>query len=432
MTSWFGGPERLRIAAGDQIGVVILSQSFSYFFWGQDIVGGRYAYYDGLTPGGPALPPSESSPGVPRVTTDAVFQARATLEPDADNDGWGDETQDTCPAVAGDDQTDTDGDGAGNPCDADDDADGLADADETTRGTDALNADTDGDGVTDGDEVARGLNPTAADSDGDGLSDGAELAVGTDPLKADSDGDGTADGADACPKTAGADGGCSQAADAAPVLRFLAATTDVAAAGSTVEVQLGATDDRGVASVDVIAGGTTRCALTAPPYVCRFPAGGELVGRRTIVAVARDAAGNETLATQVLRVSRFAAGRVTADSSVTRSRRAVRITTTGAVPLPEGLENELGCDGRVTVQVKRGRKTLSSRRAALDAACDFTSSVTFRSRVRAPDRLRVVVRFDGNPVMGRSVATARTVRVRAIPAASQGAGAGPVRRRGGA
>jgi len=42
--SWFGGPERLRIEAGDQVGVVVLSQSFSYCFWGQNPAGGRYGY----------------------------------------------------------------------------------------------------------------------------------------------------------------------------------------------------------------------------------------------------------------------------------------------------------------------------------------------------------------------------------------------------
>jgi len=41
----------------------------------------------------------------------------AILEPDADNDGFGDETQDNCPAVANTGQADGDGDGVGAACD---------------------------------------------------------------------------------------------------------------------------------------------------------------------------------------------------------------------------------------------------------------------------------------------------------------------------
>ena len=61
--------------------------------------------------------------------------------------------------------------------DADDDRDGLSNAEERARGTNPRRADTDGDGVSDGEEARIGSNPLERDTDGDGLSDGDELGV---------------------------------------------------------------------------------------------------------------------------------------------------------------------------------------------------------------------------------------------------------------
>jgi hypothetical protein len=45
------------------------------------------------------------------------INASATLEPDADGDGFGDETQDNCPGTGNPGQDDVDADGIGDPCD---------------------------------------------------------------------------------------------------------------------------------------------------------------------------------------------------------------------------------------------------------------------------------------------------------------------------
>ncbi len=78
---------------------------------------------------------------------------------------------------------------------ADQDGDGLTNAQEATHRTDPDNPDTDGDGLTDGDEVDRyDTKPRDEDSDEDGLPDGQEIALRTDPNLRDTDGDGLSDG----------------------------------------------------------------------------------------------------------------------------------------------------------------------------------------------------------------------------------------------
>jgi hypothetical protein len=71
----------------------------------------------------------------------------------------------------------------------DSDGDGISNADEIARGTNAYSADTDGDGVPDGWEVTHGFDPLVRDSqldpDGDGVSNLEEYLRGTDPQASD-------------------------------------------------------------------------------------------------------------------------------------------------------------------------------------------------------------------------------------------------------
>ena len=69
---------------------------------------------------------SPSSPTAVNGVPGAIGSSRSTLDPDFDGDGLADDV-DNCPAVPNADQTDTDGDLAGNACEWDDDNDGTAD-----------------------------------------------------------------------------------------------------------------------------------------------------------------------------------------------------------------------------------------------------------------------------------------------------------------
>lgn len=91
-----------------------------------------------------------------------------------------------------------------------------------------------------------------------------------------------------------------------------------------------------------------------------------------------------------------------------------RFRVRGKVIRPRGISKSRGCKGRVSVQWKAGKNTISNRRAKVRSNCKFRKRVTFRqtSRFRGKARLKVVVRFLGNQALDRRKAKRRYVRVR--------------------
>jgi hypothetical protein len=186
-------------------------------------------------------------------------------------------------------------------------------------------------------------------------------------------------------------------------------------AGPTV-VTANASDDRGIAQVLFVDDDRIVCADTTAPYECAYQPRGEDVGRNTLVAVAIDTAQQTASTTRAFNVDRFTVPGITGSVTPARDRRApFTFRTTGRLRLPAFVTPALGCaDGQVSIQVKAGAKTISTRRADLRPDCSFVSTVRFadRRRFTRNGRLRFTLRFTGNEVLNRSAAVARNIRTR--------------------
>ena len=192
-----------------------------------------------------------------------------------------------------------------------------------------------------------------------------------------------------------------------PGLRRELSTTAPTALSAT------ATDDKAIAEVRFLDDERTVCSDTVAPYTCDYTPQGDDVGRNTLVVIAVDSAGQTASAVRAVRVPRFTAA-LSARTTPGRDRRApYRFTTTGRLTLPAGVTAAQACRGTVTVQIKAGRKTVSTRRVKLRPNCTYRSRVTFRipQRLR-PRTLRRTVRFGGNSVVSAASATRQTLRVR--------------------
>ncbi len=90
-----------------------------------------------------------------------------------------------------------------------------------------------------------------------------------------------------------------------------------------------------------------------------------------------------------------------------------RYVFSGRLRLPTSVAASRGCSGRVTIQVKRAKRRVATRRARLSRSCRYRKVVSFRStrRLRASKgRLRVTTSFRGNTVLSSKRGAPRVVR----------------------
>jgi len=86
----------------------------------------------------------------------------------------------------------------------------------------------------------------------------------------------------------------------------------------------------------------------------------------------------------------------------------------GTLTRPSGMTKSRACTGRVSVQWKRGKTTISTRRVSLTKDCTYSVKVTFKSKQRFASfkRLKFTARFLGNTYVSPVSATSKFVRVR--------------------
>lgn len=176
-----------------------------------------------------------------------------------------------------------------------------------------------------------------------------------------------------------------------------------------------AADDRGVVKVDFLDGGRPLCTATAAPYTCSFQPRGEDVGTNTLIAVVTDSAGQTATAIRTVSVEQFAAPLSARLTPARDTRAPYGFRLAGRLALPSGVTPSQACTaGQVSVQVKAGTRTLSTRRVSVRRDCTYTSSVSFsnRRRLGRSRSLRFTARFLGNTVLKAARATSRTGRVR--------------------
>lgn len=238
----------------------------------------------------------------------------------------------------------------------------------------------------------------------DGFADRVSCDEGTDTAVVD-----TLDTVSGCETVDRANAGNANDVpeDRPPAIAFLSPAPNALLRASVANVTFSALDDRGIAAVRLFDDGRLVGSDAAAPYAIAYLPRGDDVGSDTLVAIATDTAGQTATAIRPVRVARFKPRRLSARITPARDRRApYRFAASGTLSRPTGVTRAQGCrEGVVSVRVKRGAATVSTRRANLRRNCTYSTTVTSRA-----GSLRVRAQFLGNSVLAARASPTRAVR----------------------
>ena len=177
--------------------------------------------------------------------------------------------------------------------------------------------------------------------------------------------------------------------DAAPFVELLDPTRKP---NGGFELYAIADDDRDVEAVTFYLDGEKECVDRRAPYTCKvFP---EFVprDRLTVVAIARDSAGQTSTALGKLRLPNKLKPKGLSLHADANNRR---VFADGRLKLPRTVDERDGCEGKVLVEVRKGGDVVESDKVKLDRNCEYAVAL----RVRSDGRHRVVARFLGNDLL---------------------------------
>ncbi len=130
--------------------------------------------------------------------------------------------------------------------------------------------------------------------------------------------------------------------------------------------------------------------------------------------LARNAIGTAAGGDATFRTPRATPRSLTVRVTPRRDRRLpFRYVFSGRLRLPTSVAASRGCSGRVTIQAKRGKRNVATRRARLSRSCRYRKVILFKStrRLRASKgRLRVTTTFRGNAVLSSKRGAKKVVR----------------------
>lgn len=262
-----------------------------------------------------------------------------------------------------------------------------------------------------GNDILSGGGQDDTISSRDGFADRVTCGGGNDTVIADN----LDQISDNCENVSIADVGNANQ-DKQPTIAWTAPADNAVLSTSTPNtLSVTAADDKGVTKVQFLAGNRLVCEDPTAPYSCAYKPTGADSGKLTLAAIAIDGAQQTATALKPVRIGRFTPGLSEKISPSKDTKAPFRFRVTGTVGLPAGMTKAEGCSaGKVSVQVKAGSKTISTRRVEITSNCTYSSTVSFNSRKRfgRAKSLKFTSRFTGNSVLGTKSASSKTGKVR--------------------